>query len=365
MRNSTPLDGSSGGVGESGQKEAVRMRGGWLALVVCLLAGVVIVFAVTIPPGTFAQVPRLTVGTSVSITLHSLPIIAAVKGFDRAEGIELDIRLFPSGAAMTEAVASGDLAVAQVGDVPFVSMLAAGVPLKLVAQMTDSGRNYSFWMRADAKVRRPEDVLDKTIGFPFGSTSHLIMAQFIKVYGLDARRIKQVDLQPPGVVAAYARGDLDGFILWSPGSNRAARARPSVKIHDAYMSYLLDRPGPRRLGPAHTVVFAREEFLRRNPRLVEAYLRALLRAREFLYSPATSVEAEAIIAEALRVERDIVREALPEIRFQLDIDKRLINDLDMVGRLLAELGRIRAAPEIKKYIDLEPLTRIDRRLVRP
>lgn len=314
--------------------------------------------------GQQAGVRRLVVGTSLSLTLHSLPAIAAAKGLDKLEGLQLDIRMFPSGAAMTEAIATGEIKVAQIGDVPFVSMLAAGVPVRLVAQMTDSGRNYTFWVRRELEVRRAEDLLDKTIGFPFGSTSQLIMMEFIRVYRLDGRRIRVVDLGPAGVVAAYARGDLDGFILWSPGSNQAARVRASTKIHDAYFSYLIERPGPRRLGPAHTVIVAREEVLRSDRSVVEAYLRTILRARDFLYSRTTAAEAEQLIAEALRIETGIVREALPEIRFQLDLDSRLMGDLERVARALYELGRITRMPRVRDVTDAGPLRKVAPGLVK-
>ncbi|MCZ7573288.1 MAG: ABC transporter substrate-binding protein [Ardenticatenaceae bacterium] len=312
---------------------------------------------------TQKQFVKLVVGDSASITLHSLPAIAMAKGFDKAEGIELETRTFPSGAAMVEAVAAGELQVAQAGDTPFTSLAASGTPVKMIAQMTDSGANYTFWVKKELNPQKPEDLLDHTFGLPFGSTSQLVMNGFIETYNLDPARMKQVDMKPNDIVAAYTKGDIDGFILWSPGSNRAAQARPSVKVHDAYQSYFPDKPGPQRLGTAHTVIFAREELLKEQPEVVQAYLRTLLRAKKFLDDPATAGEARQIVADSLKIDKSIVEETKDQIIFQLDINQQLIDDLTLVGNELYKANKIKNPPDLKAWMDSGPLAAVAPELV--
>jgi ABC-type nitrate/sulfonate/bicarbonate transport system substrate-binding protein len=303
-------------------------------------------------------ITRLEVGTSASITLHSLPAIAAKKGFDTDNGLDLEITSFPSGSGMVEAVAAGDIGIAQAGDVPFASLIAGGVPVKLVAQLTDSGANYTFWMAEEFAPQNAEGIEGRTIGVPFGSTSSLIMSQFIETYGLDEKSIDLVDLEPDAIAAAYAAKDIDGFILWSPGSDQAASQRDSVKIHDAYESYLPCCEGPKLLGAAHTVVFARDDVLSDDPETVERYLQTLADARAFTLDSQTRDEAIGIVAEALDIDQDIVAGAMKQIEFAFDLDQDLLDDLDAVATGLEEAGSIQSPPPIPEVVDSGPLSEV-------
>lgn len=308
--------------------------------------------------GADAEPQVLRVGTSTSITLHSLPAIAVEKGFDLDNGLELEIQAFPSGAAMVEAVASGDLQIAQAGDVPFISLSAADVPVRAIAELTDSGANYAIYLAAELAPETPEDLRGLTLGLPFGSGSSVIAEELIRVYDL-GDDIELIDLAPDAIAAAYAAGDIDGFILWSPGSNRAAAQRDSVKIHDAYTSYLPWNAGEQKLGSAHTVVFARTEVLEGDPDLVERYLRTLLAARDFLYAEATADEAIGIIATALDSDEELVREALTEITFELTLDRDFLDNLTHTATSLAEAGHIVGAPDLEDRVAVEPLEGAD------
>lgn len=311
-----------------------------------------------------AEPVTLKIGDSASITLHSLPAIAVKEGCDVKNGIKLDIQTFPSGAAMVESVAAGDIMVGQAGDTPFTSLAASGVPVKLIAQNTDSGANYTFWVKKELNPQSPKDLVGTTIGYPFGSTSASIMNQFIKVYGLDPNQIKTVDMSPNNVVAAYTSGDIDGFILWSPASNKAAAARPSIKIHDAYQSYFPSNAGPQRLGTAHTVVFAREEMLKDHPDVVQNYLRTLICADKFLSDPATGEQARQIIADSLQIDKSIVDDTKDQIIFQLNIDQPFLDDIKQVGDELYQAGKITTQPDVKAWTDTGPLSAVAPDLVK-
>lgn len=300
----------------------------------------------------------LTVGTSASITLHTLPAIAVDQGFDEANGLDLEIQMFPSGSAMVEAVATGELQVAQAGDVPYLSLVAGGVPVRLLGELTDSGANYGFYMAADQAPENPEDVHGARIGLPFGSTSSIIMDGFIDAYGLDESQIELIDLAPDAIAAAHSSGEIDGFVLWSPGSNRAAAERETVKIHDAYTSYLPCCEGEQKLGAAHTVVFAREEALSEDPEVVEQYLQTLIDAKAFLEDPATAEEGRRIIAEALEVDDELVAQALEEIEYPLALDQGLIDDMSVAAEQLVASGSVTEVPPLEEVLAPEPLSAV-------
>lgn len=305
-----------------------------------------------------AQTKSLTVGTSASITLHTLPAIAVDQGFDADNGLDLEIQMFPSGSAMVEAVATGELQIAQAGDVPFLSLASGGVPVRLLGELTDSGANYTFYMAADHAPENPEDVHGKRIGLPFGSTSSIIMDQFIAEYGLEESQVELIDLAPDAIAAAYSSGEIDGFVLWSPGSNRAAAERDSVKVHDAYTSYLPCCEGEQKLGAAHTVVFGLQEILDDDPDLVERYLQTLLDAKEFLENPDTVEEARGIIAEELDVDDEIVQQALEEIEYPLSLDQALLDDLSAAGEELVASGSVTEVPPLEELVVPDALSSV-------
>ncbi len=67
-------------------------------------------------------------------------------------------------------------------------------------------------------ISKPEDLIGKRIAVPFISTTHSLLAA-LKHWGIKPGQVEIVNLQPPAIIAAWQRGDIDGAYVWAPAVN--------------------------------------------------------------------------------------------------------------------------------------------------
>ncbi len=65
-------------------------------------------------------------------------------------------------------------------------------------------------------VTKPEDLAGKKIATPFVSTAHYSLLTALKQWNIDPKTVNILNLRPPEIAAAWARGDIDGAYVWDP-----------------------------------------------------------------------------------------------------------------------------------------------------
>ena len=54
---------------------------------------------------------------------------------------------------------------------------------------------------------------------PFISTTHYSLLAALKHWGIKPGQVQIINLQPPAIIAAWQRGDIDGAYVWAPAVN--------------------------------------------------------------------------------------------------------------------------------------------------
>ena len=62
-------------------------------------------------------------------------------------------------------------------------------------------------------------MIGKRIAVPFISTTHYSLLAALKHWGIKPGQVEIVNLQPPAIIAAWQRGDIDGAYVWAPAVN--------------------------------------------------------------------------------------------------------------------------------------------------
>jgi taurine transport system substrate-binding protein len=95
----------------------------------------------------------------------------------------------------------------------------------------------------------------------------------LKEGGVDPKSVKIVDMQPPDMLAAWLRGDIDAGFVWEPTLAKMVEAGGRVLLESGELAakgYITGYIG-----------FVRNGFAERYPDLVVAYLENQIRAVEF------------------------------------------------------------------------------------
>lgn len=150
------------------------------------------------------------------------PFVSAIAdgSFDRAAkdaGYKIDWRQFSSAGDISSGFASGDVPVGVLGSTGITAAVTRGVDLQLFWILDNIGKSEALVARNGSGIKGPADLVGKKVGVPFVSTSHFhLLIALSNIWKIDPSKVNILNLQPPQIVAAWQRGDLDAAYVWPP-----------------------------------------------------------------------------------------------------------------------------------------------------
>ncbi|MCX6911299.1 MAG: NrtA/SsuA/CpmA family ABC transporter substrate-binding protein [Verrucomicrobia bacterium] len=179
-------------------------------------------------------------------------------------GLKGDFKSFTYGAPLSEAALAGQLDVAFVGDQPAVSLLSRTSEWKIVARLMDF--RVAIVVPPSSPIKSVADLKGKTLGIPFGASTHRVALQMLQEAGLDPTKdlkifnidiLEQSDIVKAGVGGAWPK--VDAFASW-----------------DHHIA-LYEKNGYARVlkpGAALGVVMMSQRFLQNHPQEAAAFVAA-------------------------------------------------------------------------------------------
>jgi len=235
---------------------------------------------------------------------HSPIYLAMKKGYYKEEGIDLTV-LRGSGSA--DAAKKIDLGQADVGisDAPTVlTAISKGANLKMVAVVYDKAGNNLFF-RKSANIKSPKDLVGKKIAVPPADSHRVLWPAFAALNGVDPASVTLVNIKPEGKQAIVAAGEVDGsFDLYTSYAIWEKVLGKGEVGHLLWADFGLPIYG-------HTY-FVNNELLKKNPKLVERFLRATHKGwRDAKANPAASIDAMVEVVPGL--DRTTLLATMPQI----------------------------------------------------
>jgi ABC-type nitrate/sulfonate/bicarbonate transport system substrate-binding protein len=273
-------------------------------------------------------------------TQHDCALVhlAMVKGFFSQEGLAVQPLLCSFGKEALATLLEGKSDLATVAETPLMFAVLKGEKVAVIASIFSSGKNNAIVANRDRGISLPGDLRGKRIAVTPGTTTELFLDSFLAANSLSRRDVTTVSLDPDDMLGALMTGQVD-----------AASAR------NPYMKTI-----GRRLGVKGAVYFdpdlytetyvmaGRPEYLKGHPELVRRVLRALLRAEEFARDHAP--EAQALVASALQMDCESLRECWNDSRFRVSLDQSLLIALEDETRW-AIRNRLAFGARMPNYMD--------------
>lgn len=195
--------------------------------------------------------------------------------FARASSATVKWLKFDSGASVVRALASGDVQIGNIGSSPLAVAASQNVPIEVFLLASQLGSSEALVVKQD--LPSPTALAGKRIAVPFTSTTHYSLLAALRHWGVDPTSLQIVNLQPPAIIAAWQRGDIDGAYVWAPALNELSK---EGKV-------LTDSAQVGKWGaPTLDVWVVRKEFAKAHPELVQAFVDSTLAAqRDYLANP--------------------------------------------------------------------------------
>lgn len=256
-----------------------RVWVGFAALVALALAG----WALT-EVGAQAKPDKVVIGYQ---DVPNEEIIAKQLGWHEKEmGVKVDWKKFDSGRDVNTAIAAGSVDIGLVGSSPAANGLASGIPYEVIWIYDVIADNEALVVKKAKGIKKFSDLAGKKVAAPFGSTTHFHLMVAFKVFGLDPKKATILDLQPPDMLAAWLRGDIDAGFVWEPTLIKMVEAGGEILVASKALAdkgYI-----------TADVAVVRKAFAEKYPDLVQKYVLNLSKAVDYYRkSPAESAKLQA------------------------------------------------------------------------
>jgi taurine transport system substrate-binding protein len=159
------------------------------------------------PAAIQAQEKRVTIGYQPIYNPWKAAIAAGA--FEEATGYDITWRKFASGGKVIAALASGSVQLAMAGSSPIAAGVSRGLNLELVWIIEDIASAEALVVREGSGITAPQDLRGKRLGVPFASTTHFHTLFALEQFGIDPKDVQLRHLQPPEIVEAWEKGEID------------------------------------------------------------------------------------------------------------------------------------------------------------
>ena len=203
------------------------------------------------------------------------PFIAAIADgrFDAAAkeaGYLVDWRQFSSGGDISTALASGNVPIGVIGSTGTTAAATRGVDLELFWILDNIGKSEALVAREGSGIEKPEDLVGRSVGVPFVSTSHFhLLVGLEQVWKVDPREVNILNMKPPQIVAAWQRGDIDAAYVWPPALSELLKTGKVISDSEAIGAASV---------PTFDGLVVDKKWAAENPKFMAAFTKVLAEA---------------------------------------------------------------------------------------
>jgi len=234
-----------------------------------------------------AQAPeksKITIGVGGKTLFYYLPLtIAEQKGYFKDEGLEVEIPDFPGGAKALEALIGGSADLVSGAYENTITQQAKGQSIEsVVLQGKNAGIVLAMPKAKAATYKGPADLKGMKIGVTApGSSTNMFVNILLAKANLPPDAVSIVGVGAgAGAVAIMKRGDIDAMSNLDPVIAQLESDGTVVPVIDTRTA----KGMAQVYGGAYAAgcIYARTEFVQKNPRTVQAVVNAIVRALRFI-----------------------------------------------------------------------------------
>lgn len=295
---------------------------------------------------------RLTAAVGIVTWIGYAPLyIAKEKGFYEEFGLDLDLKVFNSGADAIAAFTGGQIDGLSLVPSEAVTIAANNTDYRVVSVVDTS--NGGDGILARSSINDFADFKGKQIAVETGGVSHFYLLEVMSEKGLQESDVTLINLTPDAAAAAYQAGKVDIAVTYAPFLFTANEAQKDGRIlHDSSKLAI-----PTAI--ADLIIFD-TAFIDANPKAVKAFIQANFKGLEFLQ--ANPEEGLAIAAKSLGLTSAELSEQIKGVLLaDLDANISMLNDpgsnlylltpLNSMVKFLKSQGQIEQVPGLDNVLD--------------
>lgn len=258
-------------------------------------------------------------------------------------GYEAEYNNFPkAGPAVNEAFVSGSIDFAYYGDLPPVVLKSKGQDIKIVG-ITNSSYNMDLIVQNNSDIKSVKDIKGKKIIVGKGTVYQQYFGDLIKENNMDEKDVEVLNVVSEGE-STFLSKSADGYI-----TNDAM----AQKLVEGGNGRIVATSKEQPEFASQTVLVGKTDYIKNNPEVPVALLKALIRAKEFAVK--NPDEAYTILAKS-GFSEDIVKKSYGYDDgqfnfFNIGITDDSIKKLKNLDNFLLEQNLISKDVDIDELVD--------------
>jgi len=329
-------------------------------ILLCLLAGLVVLAIATSLPAQAPQAPKkLTLGMAVTPPnlVHIPPYLAKDLGYFKEEGLDVEIVSFEGGVGSLRTVMAGSLDLALTSGDPPILARVQGAPIKMIVSTSP---RLEAVMTVQGNIKEVKDLKGKKLGIqePNGFAD-IFTRRLLARAQIKPDEVQIISTSTAGRVPALVTGQVDTGVLHVEQAIRAIKRSPNLKNLVNFWEIFPDA--------FYNVIVTQEKTLKEKPELVEAFVRAVIKANRYVYrNKKGTLDAAAEITGYTQEELEPAYDQLIKGRVWSVNDGLPRKSVEFTIDNLVRLGRIPAdkKPTYEQVVDPGPSKKVLEKLGR-
>ncbi|MCE5182141.1 MAG: NrtA/SsuA/CpmA family ABC transporter substrate-binding protein [Betaproteobacteria bacterium] len=274
--------------------------------------------------------------------------VALAKGYFAEEGLDAQSLMHTYGKAALQSVLENKAEFATVAETPVMFNVLKGEKIFVIANIEASSMNNAIVARKSSGINAPGDLKGKRIGFTPGTTSDFFLDSLLTANGLTRQEIQPVAMKPEEMQDAIMAKRVDAVSTWNYPLTQIKRQLGS----DGTILY------DREIYTETFNIAAQQDFVQKNPATVKRFLRALIKAENFVAK--NPDEAQAIMSAATKIDKSLIHEVWNSFNYHVVLDQTLLITLEDEARwaMKNKLTDRTVMPDYLSFIHLDSLREI-------
>ena len=246
---------------------------------------------------------------------------------------------FPAAAPILEALNAGALDVGYTGELAFLTVYAAGAPIKAIGGTRADARTQAILVRNDSPIKSAADLKGKRLAGTRGGWGQFLIDATLEKSGSKIEDATFAPLGPVDAKIALVAGSIDGWAVWEP-----------------YVSYATLKDNARivatgeGLTPTITFIVASDAAIASKRAAVQDLVQRLNRAR--LWSLDHLAEYAKSTADLTKLPEDVLLSAYTAQRTApIAIDENIVREVQEASDRATRYGILTKKLDVGKAVD--------------
>lgn len=267
---------------------------------------------------------KMTIGTGVDPSLAQF-YVAKEAGIFARNGLDVTLNLGPSGSAMIGYLIGDQINAALGAEQAGIQAHNLDANVAIVGESVTLPHFFGLVAR---NVDSIEALKGKKIGIDNGSSSQSFWLALVKTLNLNPKDYDVVQVEPPEMVAALERGDIDAFGAWEPWVTRALQGIPNTKnLHDN-AGIIVPRD----------YIWMNRGWMTKNPAATAAFMKSMVEATAYIQMH--THEAAGQISHLLKLDPVLTETLMGKCDYRMVLTNDSLAHMKEIEAQLKQTGKL-------------------------